>query len=81
MSDSLTKSEFRLLRHFLEHPDAIIDREDVISVVWKDTASTEGVTDQAVDQLVFRLRRKIEDDPNSPEHIHTVKGRGFKFTS
>ena len=80
MSDNLTKSEFRLLRHFISHPDAIIDRDEVISVVWKESASTEGVTDQAVDQLVFRLRRKIEDDPNSPEHIHTIKGRGFKFT-
>jgi len=80
LSDNLTKSEYRLLRYFISHPDVIIDRDEVIGVVWMDTASTEGVTDQAVDQLVFRLRRKLEDDPNSPEHIRTVKGRGFKFT-
>jgi len=80
LSDNLTTSEFRFLRHLISHPNVIIDREEVISVVWKESASTEGVTDQAVDQLVFRLRRKIEDDPNSPKHIHTVKGRGFKFS-
>ena len=80
VSDMLTKSEYRLLKHFLQNPDIIIERDDLIQVVWRENASTLGVTDQAVDQLVFRLRRKIEDDPNQPEHIQTIKGRGFKFS-
>ena len=43
--------------------------------------TTEGVTDQALDQLIFRLRKKIEDDPNNPEFIQTIKGRGLKFSN
>lgn len=79
LSDSLTASEFRLLSYMLQHPDRVVDRNEVIDIVWKDAKSTEGVTDQAVDQLLFRIRRKIESDPNNPQHLKTVKGRGFEF--
>ncbi len=80
LSDILTGSEFKLLRLLLEHIDTIIDRDRIIQTVWTDTKSQTGVSDQAVDQLIFRLRKKIEDDPNNPVHIQTVKGRGVKFT-
>lgn len=79
LSDQLTASEFRMLRFLLQRPDQIIEREELIDAVWGDNKSTAGITDQAVDQLIFRLRRKIEEDANSPVHLQTVKGRGFKF--
>ena len=79
LSDHLTSSEFRLLRYLVQNPERVVEREELISAVWGDMKSTAGITDQAVDQLIFRLRRKIEDDPNNPRHLHTVKGRGFKF--
>jgi DNA-binding winged helix-turn-helix (wHTH) protein len=80
ISESLTAAEFRLLKFLLDHQEAILDRETIIHAVWRDTATTAGVTDQALDQLIFRLRKKIEQDPNNPIHIQTVKGRGIKFT-
>ena len=81
LSDILTSSEFRLLKFLLENPDKIIEREEIIKCVWSDSKSTEGVTDQALDQLIFRLRKKIEDDPNNPRHLQTLKGRGIRFVS
>lgn len=81
LSDSLTKAEFRLLAHLLQQPDRIVDREEIVQTVWGDSKSTAGVTEQAIDQLVFRLRRKIETDPNNPTHLQTVKGRGVKFVA
>src|SRR3989344_5450910 len=81
LSDTLTAAEFRMLRHFLLQQDRVIDREEIINVVWKDAKSTAGVTDQAIDQLIFRLRKKIEENPNNPAHLLTVKGRGFKFVT
>ena len=81
LSDILTSSEFRLLKFLLENPDKIIEREEIIKSVWSDSKSTEGVTDQALDQLIFRLRKKIEDDPNNPRHLQTLKGRGIRFVS
>ncbi|GIW62173.1 MAG: hypothetical protein KatS3mg089_1025 [Patescibacteria group bacterium] len=79
LSDYLTKSEFRLLRHLLQNPERVIEREEIVSVVWQDAKSTAGVSEQAIDQLIFRLRRKVEVDPNNPKHILTVKGRGIRF--
>lgn len=81
LSDSLTSTEFRLLKYFLEHNDVIVEHSDIIENVWKENKSLAGVTDQALDQLIFRLRRKIEEDPNNPQHLQTIKGRGFKFTA
>jgi len=80
LSDDLTAAEFRLLKYFLHNSEQVISRDTVIDVVWGDSKSTSGVTDQAVDQLVFRLRKKIEENPNQPTHLLTVKGRGFSFT-
>lgn len=81
ISEQLTVSEFRLLRFLLTHPDLVVDREDIIAAVWTDAKATAGVTDQAVDQLVFRVRKKIEADPNNPLHIQTIKGRGIRFVA
>lgn len=79
ISDKLTASEFRLLRFLLQNTDRVVEREELINAVWGDNKSTAGITDQAIDQLIFRLRRKIEEDANNPQHLVTVKGRGFKF--
>lgn len=79
ISDSLTAAEFRLLAHLLHNPETVIERNELIDVVWQGAKSTAGVTDQAVDQLIFRIRRKIEENPNHPKHLITVKGRGFEF--
>lgn len=81
LSDILTSSEFKLLKFLLENPDRIIEREEIIKSVWKDEKTTEGVTDQALDQLIFRLRKKIEDDPNNPVHLRSIKGRGIRFST
>lgn len=80
LTNKLTSSEFRLLQYLLQHSDQVIERDQIVNIVWKDAQSTAGVTDQAIDQLVFRLRRKIEDDPNDPKHLKTIKGRGLRFT-
>lgn len=81
LSDQLTSSEFRLLRYLLQNPEKVVEREELINIVWQGNKSTAGITDQAVDQLIFRVRRKIEEDPNNPNHLLTIKGRGFKFVT
>ncbi len=78
-SDRLTALEFKLLKFLLENKDRVIEKEEIINTVWGDQKTVLGVTDQALDQLIFRLRKKIEDNPNQPQYIQTIKGRGFKF--
>lgn len=81
LSERLSGSEFRLLKYLLEHPDSIIDRDTLIQAVWQESESTTGVTDQAIDQLIFRLRKKIENDPNNPQYLQTIKGRGIRLVN
>ncbi len=81
LSDQLTSSEFRLLRYLLQQSARIVERDELITIVWQGVKSTAGITDQAVDQLVFRVRRKIEEDANHPVHLQTIKGRGFRFAA
>lgn len=86
ISDGFTAQEFRLLKYLLENPGRVCEREEIIRAVWPETKSTEGISDEAIDQMVFRLRKKTEADPKSlpagrqvPQHLQTVKGRGFRF--
>lgn len=79
LSNSLTSSEYKLLKFLLLNPDRIVEREEIIQNVWANEKSTAGVTDQALDQLLFRVRKKIEEDPNTPIHLQTIKGRGIRF--
>lgn len=79
LTEKLTPSEFRLLRYLMVNKDRVCEKDEIIVNVWKDSKTQEGVSDQALDQIVYRLRKKIEDDPNNPHFIHTIKGRGYKF--
>jgi DNA-binding winged helix-turn-helix (wHTH) protein len=81
LSDKLTSLEYKLLRFLIENQGKVLDKEAIINAVWKEAKTTLGVTDQALDQLIFRLRKKIEENPNNPAHIQTIKGRGFRFTA
>lgn len=80
LTDKLSPSEFKLLRYLIQNKDRVCEKEEIIASVWSDAKTQEGVTDQALDQIIYRLRRKIEEDPNNPAHIQTIKGRGYKFS-
>ena len=79
LSEGLTSSEFKLLKFMASNPEKILERDEIIDAVWGELSSTAGVSEQALDQLIFRVRKKIEENPNQPQHILTIKGRGFKF--
>ena len=79
LTDKLTPSEFKLLRFLMTNTDRVCEKDEIIQNVWKDSKTQEGVSDQALDQIIYRLRKKIEEDPNNPTFIQTVKGRGYKF--
>jgi hypothetical protein len=76
--ESLTALEYSLLRLLHERPGRLCSKEEIIRHVWGDALAGE-VDDSRVEKLVSRLRRKIEPVPNRPEHIRTVRGRGYRF--
>lgn len=80
LTEKLSPSEFRLLKFLLDNAGRVCTKDEIIDAVWKDQATREGVTDQALDQVIYRLRKKIEEDPNNPQHLRTVKGQGYRLT-
>jgi DNA-binding response OmpR family regulator len=72
----LSAREFKLLRYFIEHPGAVLGRDELLNEVWGYNAMPSTRT---VDVHVAWLRQKLEDNPRHPEHIHTVHGLGYKF--
>lgn len=74
--ETLTASEFDLLRVFSEHPNKPLQRDWLLEV----TAHREMESfDRAIDLRITRLRRKIERDPAHPDAIRTVRGVGYMF--
>jgi len=71
-----TATEFRLLDWFVRHPGRVFTRDQLLDVVWRDT---QYVTPRSVDVYVRRLREKIENDPENPRYIRTVRGAGYRF--
>lgn len=72
----LSNAEFRLLWAFIEKPQRILSREQLLDAArGKDI----DVFDRSIDLLVSRLRQKLGDDPRSPSLIKTVRGEGYLF--
>jgi DNA-binding response OmpR family regulator len=71
-----TAREFDLLRFFHAHPGVAFTREQLMQQVW---GPDHFGTARTVDNFVARLRAKIEDDPDEPRHIETVRGVGYRF--
>ncbi|GAB6280125.1 MAG: response regulator transcription factor [Thermovirga sp.] len=71
----LTATEFRLLEMLASNRGRVVSRDALLARVWGYAAADT----RTVDMHVFRLRRKIEEDPENPKLLQTVRGRGFRL--
>src|SRR5947199_6253036 len=72
---SLTKKEYEMLELFLSRPGEVITRDEFLNQLWGEDVY---VTHRVVDTHMASLRKKIEDDPNNPSHILSVRGVGYR---
>ncbi len=72
----LSRKELDLLSFFLRHPGQTLERNHLLDSVW---GADEFPTTRTIDTHVLKLRKKIEDQPDSPRHLLTVHGVGYKF--
>jgi DNA-binding response OmpR family regulator len=72
----LTAKEFDLLQLLLSHPNRVFTRDFLLEHIWG--YDYFGST-RTVDMHISRLREKIEDDPNNPTYVMTVRGVGYKL--
>ncbi|WP_417820041.1 response regulator transcription factor [Terasakiella sp.] len=78
MQPQLSNSEFNLLQAFIEHPNRILSRDQLLDLVHGDNTPA---FDRSIDVQITRLRKKIESDPKAPKFIKTVRNRGYMFTA
>ena len=72
----LTVMECDLLRYFVNNAGQAVSRKAILQEVWN---LRENVDTRAIDNFIVRLRRYIEDRPDSPKFLQTVRGVGYRF--
>ena len=74
----LSGAEFRLLRVFLEHPNRVLNRDQLLNLTQGRDADP---FDRSIDLQISRLRQKLGDDARSPDLIKTVRNEGYVLAS
>jgi DNA-binding response OmpR family regulator len=74
----LTAHEFKTLQFFVQNPDRIITRAELL----KEVCGYEDgyTTSRSIDNHILQLRHKLENDPRCPSHFRTVTRVGYRFT-
>jgi two-component system alkaline phosphatase synthesis response regulator PhoP len=75
---NLAAKELELLRYLIDHRGKVVSREELLEAVWE---YQPGVSSRTIDVHVAWLRQKLEDTPQTPRHIHTVRGIGYRFSA
>jgi DNA-binding response OmpR family regulator len=76
----LSSPQFELLRLLVDADGAVVTRDDIIGQVWPD-AVADGVSEDAVDALVRRLRARLAEVDAEHSFISTIRGYGFRLES
>ena len=71
-------AEYKLLRVFLDHPQRVLDRDQLLDLSQGREADP---LDRSIDVQVSRLRKRLEADPQSPQIIKTVRGEGYVLSA
>lgn len=74
----LSIQQYILLLCLSEHMDGIVSRTDIVARVWADSSGA-GISNEAIDALVRRLRYRLAEYDANTEFIETVRGYGFRF--
>jgi len=72
----LSTLEFRLLYYLAARPNKVFSRDQLLDAVW---GTDRFVTPRSVDVYVRRLREKIEENPQYPSYVKTIRGAGYLF--
>ena len=75
---SLASKEFRLLQYLADHRERVVTRKEILKAVWEYDSA---VSSRTIDVHVGWLRQKLEDNPQNPRYIKTIRGRGYRFDS
>jgi DNA-binding response OmpR family regulator len=72
----MTAQEFKILKFFAQNPGRVFTRSELLNEVW---GYQHYPSTRTVDNHIWKLRLKLEDDPAKPAYFQTVHGAGYKF--
>lgn len=72
----LAAKEMQLLRYLVDRRGKVVTREELLQNVWEYQSD---VSSRTIDVHVAWLRQKLEDNQQNPKHIHTIRGKGYRF--
>jgi DNA-binding response OmpR family regulator len=75
---ALSGAEYRLLRVFIDHPNRVLNRDQLLNLTQGRDAE---LFDRSIDLLVSRLRQRLRDDARDPAYIKTVRSEGYVFSA
>jgi two-component system OmpR family response regulator len=75
---ALSGAEYRLLRVFLDHPQRVLTRDQLLNLTQGRDAD---LYDRSIDLLVSRLRQRLRDDAREPRYIKTLRSEGYVFSA
>lgn len=75
---ALSGAEYRLLRVFLDHPQRVLNRDQLLNLTQGRDADFFG---RSIDLLVSRLRQRLREDAREPRYIKTVRSEGYVFSA
>lgn len=75
---SLSAAEYRLLAFFLQHPQQVLTREQLVEHI---ASRSPDIYDRSLDAQISRLRAKIRDNARNPEIIRTMRGDGYMLAT
>jgi hypothetical protein len=74
----LSPAQFAFLELLSSEPERVFSRDEIIAAVWPDSDSS-GVSDEAIDSLVRRLRKRLAQLDPDHDYIQAVRGHGFRL--
>ncbi len=74
---ALTTLQFKTLRYLTRHARRVISRDELLNEVW---GYEHYPTTRTVDNIILKLRQKLERNPSRPVHFRTIRGTGYKFS-
>ena len=72
----LTRVEYRLLKHFVEHPGVVFSRDALLNIIYDDYRL---VSERTIDSHIKNLRKKLQPRLSGQQVIHSVYGAGYRF--
>lgn len=75
---SLAGKELQLLRYLVDQRDRVVPREELLQNVWEYQSD---VSSRTIDVHIAWLRQKLEETPQTPRYIHTIRGKGYRFSA